>query len=154
MENWKKWSEWVIGVDDKCWPILTHRLCCARDPYFRIVLASWLFFPAGYCPRLSRSVVLPQASLPPQKWSLDSETLFWNLGHTNRHVLTALTVAFIRFNVNFTILGKAAVMAVQGLCNVSWTGRGRPALGQFATFGNKRETGSSITFTEDFWDCY
>ena len=26
--------------------ILTHRLCCARDPYFRIVLAPWLFFPS------------------------------------------------------------------------------------------------------------
>ena len=65
-------------------------------------------------------------------------------------VLTALTVAFIRFNVNITILGKAAAGAVQGLCNVSWAGRGRPALGQVATFGNKREIGSSITFSKDF----
>jgi len=61
-----------------------------------------------------------------------------------------LTVAFIRFNVNFTILGKAAAGAVQGLRNVSWAGGGRPALGQFATFGNKRKTESSITFTKDF----
>ena len=42
----------MIGVDDKCWPILTHRLCCARDPYFRIVLASWLFFSGGLLPSL------------------------------------------------------------------------------------------------------
>ena len=101
-----------------------------------------VFSVSGYCPRLSRSVVLPQASLPPQKWSLNSETYTVLKFPYKPSRFNGFYSGVHSFIGNFiTILGKAADRVVQGLRNVSWAGRGRPALGQFPTWETRGKLG-------------